>query len=74
MLPGWPPSSPDLNPQENVWSWAEEEVRTNLVSTAVCSKSLFSLFIFLIVKACFLSRHHSSSRVELPCLCGVVWS
>lgn len=26
-LPGWPKYSPDLNPQENVWSWAEPELR-----------------------------------------------
>ena len=27
VFPSWPPHSPDLNPQENVWAWAEEEVR-----------------------------------------------
>ena len=26
-LPGWPKYSPDLNPQENVWAWAEDEHR-----------------------------------------------
>ena len=26
-LPGWPKYSPDLNPQENVWSWSEDELR-----------------------------------------------
>ncbi len=26
-LPGWPSHSPDLNPQENVWAWVEEQLR-----------------------------------------------
>ena len=26
-LSGWPKYSPDLNPQENVWSWVEQELR-----------------------------------------------
>ena len=26
-LAGWPKYSPDLNPQENVWSWVEEALR-----------------------------------------------
>ena len=29
VLPKWPKYSPDLNPQENVWTWAEEELRRN---------------------------------------------
>ena len=27
LLPKWPPHSPELNPQENVWPWAEDELR-----------------------------------------------
>ena len=26
FLPDWPKYSPDLNPQENVWSWVEEHL------------------------------------------------
>ena len=27
VFPGWPGYSPDINPQENVWSWGENELR-----------------------------------------------
>ena len=30
VLPGWPPRSPELNPQENVWPWAEKHLRLEL--------------------------------------------
>ena len=30
LLPGWPANSPELNPQENVWPWAENHLRTVL--------------------------------------------
>ena len=27
LLKSWPSKSPDLNPQENVWAWAADDVR-----------------------------------------------
>ena len=30
LLPSWPPTSPELNPQENVWPWAEDYLRNVL--------------------------------------------
>ena len=27
LLPNWPPHTPELNPQENVWPWGENELR-----------------------------------------------
>jgi len=46
-LPKWPKYSPDLNPQENVWAWAEDKLReleTNdnsfLVFQKLCLKAV----------------------------------
>ena len=33
VLQGWPSYSPDLNPQENVWSWAEDRLRDTETDT-----------------------------------------
>ena len=46
VLPGWPKYSPDLNPQENVWDWAEKELRT-----MECSSDTFATFGKKCVKA-----------------------
>jgi hypothetical protein len=46
VLPGWPKYSPDLNPQENVWDWAEKELRT-----MKCSSDTFATFGKKCVKA-----------------------
>ena len=34
-LPGWPPHSPDLNPQENVWPWIDRRLRKDNTLTSV---------------------------------------
>ena len=34
-FPGWPPHSPDLNPQENVWPWIERQLRKDGTLTSV---------------------------------------
>ena len=34
VFPGWPPHSPEINPQENVWPWAENYQRDELEEDA----------------------------------------
>ena len=45
-LPSWPKYSPDLNPQENVWSWAEDEHREHELR-----KDTFEVFKQRVLKA-----------------------
>lgn len=46
-LPRWPGYSPDLNPQENVWAWAEETLRDDEQI-----KDSFEVFQKRVLKAC----------------------
>ena len=46
-LPKWPGYSPDLNPQENVWAWAEETLRDQ-----ERDKDSFEVFQKRVLKAC----------------------
>lgn len=49
MLPDWPANSPDLNPQENVWAWAETRLRT--VEKKADTFSVFKRRIVAVSKA-----------------------
>ena len=46
-LPKWPGYSPDLNPQENVWAWAEETLRDDEKD-----QDTFEVFQKRVLKAC----------------------
>jgi len=46
-LPKWPGYSPDLNPQENVWAWAEETLRDDEKDN-----DSFEVFQGRVLKAC----------------------
>lgn len=45
-MPGWPGYSPELNPQENVWGWAEPHLRD-----MESGKDTFETFQKLVLKA-----------------------
>ena len=48
LLPDWPAHSPDLNPQENVWGWAEPQLRKTEKQTD--SVATFKKRVFAICK------------------------
>ena len=55
-LPHWPAHSPDLNPQENVWAWAEKELRRTEKK-----EDTFSTFKRRVAQAC--KRYPNSSAL-----------
>jgi len=57
VLPQWPKYSPDLNPQEHVWSWAETHLRDELET----GSDSFETFQKNVVKA--VNAYPSSSKL-----------
>ena len=57
VLPGWPAHSPELNPQENVWPWAEKYLREKLET----GDDNFNVFCKNIVKA--VKSYQSSGKL-----------
>ena len=62
LLSPWPPHSPDLNPQENVWAWAEKALRKQEQRT-----DTFSVFKRRIIQAC---QKYVAKAKLLPSLAG----
>ena len=57
-LPGWPSYSPDLNPQENVWSWIEEALREKERAT-----DSFAVFV---QKLLAVARRYPGAEALIP--------
>ena len=56
VLPSWPPYSPDLNPQENVWPWVDAELRRT-----ECRKDSFGVFRGRITRA--LAKYPNAEKL-----------
>ena len=62
ILQNWPSHSPDLNPQENLWAWAEARLRKDEKKT-----DTFAVFKRRVVAAC---KNYPSPEKLVPALAG----
>ena len=61
VFPKWPGYSPDLNPQENVWAWAEPDLRENEKL-----RDTFEVFQERLLKTCKAYPHGRKLMDGLP--------